>query len=201
MAEAKGVLKGVVYVILGLIAIGIVGWIAYELIQHLPSALKRIGSTATQTPIGDSGIFGPIIKVVLGAVPPVTYESLILLIAIFVIILFGLAEIIETVSTFSSTTAWVIAFGLAIIAGVTKVISYIAGIFAITSGIGAIGIAIIIIMAIVMAVIMNFLIGRAGIRNAMEAEKDQDRVNTAARKMRKGYGLLKAGSEIVDDEA
>jgi hypothetical protein len=201
MTEAKKVLTGIAYVIGGLLAVALIIWAGTYAIKHLPSSLAEIGATQTQTSITDAGFLGKAAQIILGATLPITYEQLILLLAIFIIMLFALAEILEVMSLFSSATAWVIAFGLAIIAGVTKIVAYIAGVFAITSGIGAIGIAIIIIMAIVSAVIMSFIIGKAGIKNALDAKNDQDKVNQAARKMRKGYGLLKAGSEIVDEEA
>jgi hypothetical protein len=198
--ESMKVLKGLGYVVLSLILGGLVIWGALFLIDHLPTALKNAGATVTQTPINDTGIFGKVMKVVLGITAPLTYEKLILFLAIFVIILFGLADIIMVFSTFSDATAWVIAFGLAIIAGVTKGIYAVAGIFSLTSGIGALGIAIIILMTLICAVLMNFFIGKAGIRNAMDAQKDQKAISKAARNMRRGYGFLKAGSDIVGGE-
>lgn len=196
----ENILKKIVYVVGGLIALGLIIWIGIYAINHIPTALRTIGSTATQTPVNSNGILGKTAGIILGVVPPMTYESLILFFAIFVILLFALQEILSVFSTFSSGTAWVIAFGLAIIAGVTKIIASIAGVFALTAGIGAIGVCLIIIMAIICAVIMNFIIGKAGIRVALEAKQDQKAVNKAGRNMRRGYGVLKEASEIAEEE-
>ena len=197
-ASSKDILKGIFYVFIGVFLAGLAIYVAKWAISNLPSALTNIGSTATQTQIASTSIIGSVLGVVLGIVPPITYEGLILFLAIFIIMLFAIADILQVFSSFSAATAWVISFGLAIIAGVTKVIAYVAGIFAITSGIGAVGVAILIIMAIVVAVLMNFFVGKAGIRNAMDAQKDQEKINEAGRKMRKGYGLLREGADIVD---
>ncbi len=78
---------------------------------------------------------------------------------IFAILFFALSDIVSLFSTFSEVTSWVIGFGLALIAGVTKIVGSIAGIFAIVGLMGAIGISIIIIAAIGAAVILNLSIG------------------------------------------
>lgn len=192
----KAVLVAIVMFIAAILVLGIVLWAGIYTINHLPAALKNIGSTATSTPISENGIIGTVAKVVLGVAPPITYEQLILFIAIFLILMFALADLIQLLSTFSETTSWVIAFGLAIIAGVTKMIYYIAGIFGITAGIGAVGIAIIIIMAIIAGVVINIGFGKAIQKWALQRQ-----IGVTSAKVAKGFGKASAAAKGLRDMA
>jgi len=140
-------------IVVGIIAVGT--WS----VNHLPEQLKTIGATRTSTTIQAPSFLDGMLTIVLGAEATISWENLILHIAIFMILFFALADIVSLFSTFNETTAWIIGFGLAIIAGVTNIIELVAGIFAITAGIGAIGIGIIIATAVFSAVILNLSIG------------------------------------------
>ena len=149
------ILLGIAAIIVVLLII----WGAVELANNLPESVKSIGATATTTPIQAPAFLDTIITVILGDGANLSWESLILYLAIFAILFFALSDIVSLFSTFTEATSWVIGFGLAVIAGVTNIIHSIAGIFAITAGIGAIGISIIIIAAVGAAVILNLGIG------------------------------------------
>ncbi len=164
MAEgaAKKLLNTPLKVLMGIlafVAILLIIWGASELVNNLPDAIKSVGSAATSTPINAPSFLNGIITVVLGEGATISWENLILYIAIFMILFFALADIVSLFSTFNETTSWVIGFGLAIIAGVTKMVNWIAGVFAVTAGIGAIGIGIIVCAAVFAAVVLNLGIG------------------------------------------
>jgi hypothetical protein len=196
MADSKNVLKLILIALVSLVALGFIIWGTVWLVNNLPSQIKSIGATQTSTAIPASSIVGKIAGVLLGAPLPLTYEGLILFLAIFVILLFALAEIVEMFSTFSSTASWMIALGLAIIAGVTKMIAAIAAVFGLTAGIGAIGIAIIIIMAIVAAVVINLGFGKA-----IQAWALQRQIGVASAKAAKGFAKVKEGAKGLRDLA
>lgn len=138
-------------------------WVASLLLDFFQSSnigLFSIGSTASRTTIEISWV-QDVASVVLGTTPPLTVEKLILFLAIFFIMFFALGEILSIFTIFSGTTSWVIAFGLAIIAGVTKIISVVSFFMAGAAGIGAFGILVIIGTAIVSAVLLHLGIGGA----------------------------------------
>lgn len=196
MADSKNMLK---YIGIALIAIVLLGFVLYGaswLIENLPAQLKAIGSAQTQTAIPADSLFGQIFQFLLGAPTPFTYESLAIFLAIFFIILFALAEIVEMFSTFSSTTSWVIAVGLAIIAGITKTIAGIAAIFGLTAGLGAIGIGIIIITAIISAMIINI-----GFGEAIQAWALKRQISVTSAKVNKGFAKAGDAAKALKDMA
>jgi hypothetical protein len=79
---------------------------------------------------------------------------------------------------------------------VNKMIIYI---FGGAAAFGALGIAIIIVWAVIIAVIMNIMVGLSGIKAMRQAKIDQSEVNKVASNLRKGYGVFKAGAEIAED--
>lgn len=138
------------------IAAGIIIYFATWAADKVP----KYGVTTTDTPIQVTSWISTLIQTVLGIdASNITLESLVLYLAIFAIVFFAISDIMEMFSTFSTTTAWVIGFALALIAGVLKVYPMIAGFFGIAAGIGALGILIIIAGAIVAAVTLNLGIG------------------------------------------
>jgi len=201
--KTKKVTKLIFAILLVFLIIGIIITLGVYAINHMPESIKTIGATATSTAIPETGIIGTIIKVILGVKPPITYENLILFLAIFFIIAFALADILPMFTTFNETTSWAIAIGLAVIAGVTKSIAGIATIFGITAGIGAIGIAIIIIMGILAAVVINI-----GLGTKIQAWALQRQIGVQSAKTTKGFakatnaakGLKEMAEEISKGE-
>jgi hypothetical protein len=194
------------------IVIGIVGFLAIILIitwllpvvlNNLPDAIQSIGATATSTPINPPGFLETTMNVVLGTPEQTqwTWEQLILRLAIFLILMFALADIIKMFSTFSEPTSWVIGFCLAIVAGVTKFIDWIVVIMGVTAGIGAIGIFLIIAAAIFAAVTLNWGITplfkwrmrRQSEIESMKAEKGTSRVTSAISGMKNIEKSLSSG--------
>ena len=167
---------------LSLVAIALIIWGGVELVNHLPEGLKSIGSTATETPIDAPEFVEAPLKVILGEKATMSWENLILYLAIFMILFFAISDIVALFSTFQETTSWVIGGGLAVIAGVTNVVEYIAGIFAVTAGVGAVGIAIIIGTAIFAAVVLNF-----GIRGPLQKWQKSRQREIDAFKAEKGF--------------
>lgn len=171
-------------------------WIVIPLTKIVPTVGVQITSTALNVPAW----LNSILTVLVGAGAVSTWESLIAALAIFAIILFGLYDIIYNFSTFSAGTSWAIAAGLGIIAGVTKVISsLVTVIFGGIATIGAIGIGIIVVWAVIMAVLMNIIIGMAGIRAMREASKSQEQIAKVGRTMRKGYGVFKEAAGVAEE--
>ena len=203
MAEegTKKILLGFLFLIIAiLIIIGVI-----FAVKNLPDKIRAIGATATNTPIQLPSPLAKAFNIVLGIVSPITVEQLVLFLAIFVIIFFGLGELVSMFSTFSEATSFIIAFGLAIIAGVTKVISVIASYAALTAGIGAIGILLIIVGAIAAAITLNLGVGGAVRRwrmrrqveiEAMKSEKGTGRVTSALKGLKEVEKEL-AGKETV----
>jgi len=188
MADAKKTLSTgfkVLMGILALVAIALIIWGGVWLANNVPSTIKSVGATATQTPISGPSWIMTTMKTLLGNGVTVSWENLILYLAIFMILFFAFADIVALFSTFNETTSWVIGFGLAIIAGVTKMISYIAGIFAITAGIGAIGIAIIICTAVFAAVVLNL-----GIRGPLQRWQNARQIEINKFKAETGFGQV-----------
>ena len=188
MADIKKSLSTGFKVLLGIAAVIIVLliiWGATELANNLPEAIKSLGTTVTTTPIQAPAFLDTIINVILGTGASVSWESLILYLAIFAILFFALSDIVSLFSTFSESTAWVIGFGLAIIAGVTKIIDSIAGIFAVTAGIGAVGISIIVIAAVAAAVVLNL-----GISGPLKKWQQSRQVEIDKFKSEKGFAKV-----------
>ena len=175
-------------VILGLLAIILIPLILYggvKLINALPEGIKSVGATKSTTPLNVPEFLKNIVTVGLGSKAVVSWENLVLYLAIFFMLFFALSDIVMLFSTFTDTTSWVMGFGLAIVAGVTKTISWIAGIFAITAGIGAVGIAIIIIMAVLAAVVLNM-----GIRGPLMNWRQKRQTEIDSFKAGKGFGQV-----------
>ena len=176
------ILLGLLFIV---IAITIFFW-AVKLAQIVP----KVGETATQTPIAMPGWIAKTVNAIIGPFDAgsITLEGLILRLAIFVIIFFGLGELVALFTTFSDATSYLISFGLALIAGVTKIINFVVGLFGIVAGVGALGIALIIIGGLISAVTLNLGIGgwlrrwrmeRQVEIEAMKSEKGTGRVTSA----------------------
>ncbi len=202
--KAKKTFDTATKVVLGLVALAIIVMlfaIAGLAVNNLDRVgLDKVGATATQTPIfqtGDGGFLENIITVVLGEGASVNWESLILYLAIFAILFFALSDIVSLFSTFSETTSWVIGFGLAVIAGVTGAVSAIAGIFAVTAVFGAVGIAIMIIAAIAAAVILNTFIS-GPLKRWQSARQTQIDQFKAARGFAKVGSFVEGAKQITD---
>lgn len=171
--------------VLALLAVILIIWGGVWLVNHLPSVIKSAGATASQTPINAPNFVNSIATVGLGAEAITSWENLILYLAIFIILFFAFSDIVNLFSTFTETTSWVIGFGLAIIAGVTKTISWIAGIFAITAGIGAVGIAIIVCTAVFAAVVLHL-----GVRGPLQRWQKARQIEIDAFKSQSGFGKV-----------
>lgn len=209
MAEgaAKKILSTPLKVLIGIaafVAVLLIIWGASELVNNLPEAIRSVGSATTSTPINAPSFLNGIITVLLGGGAIVSWENLILYLAIFMILFFALSDIVALFSTFNETTSWVIGFGLAIIAGVTKMVNWIAGVFAVTAGIGAIGIGIIVCAAVFAAVVLNLGIGgplrkwrRARQKEISEfkAEKGFGKVTSFIKGAKEGAEAAQAGEK------
>lgn len=188
-----GILLTIFFLILAFA--GVRMFLASDLYANLSSATGGGGETHSLSlwPWIDTPM-----QVILGENAVNSVEAFIIAIAVFIIVFIALWDIIGAFSSFKENTAMLIAFGLALIAGVTRVIEAIVNWFGITAALGAFGIGVIIIWGVIVAVVMNIIVGWAGIKAVHQAKSDQDAINTAASKMRKGFGLLKSGSDIVD---
>ena len=127
-------------------------WLANS--NFIPKIGTDVTTHAVELPAFLGSVFGILLGV--GETTTLTWEVLILHLAVFFILAFAFFEIVNLFSSFSESTSWAIAIGLAIIAGVTKIVAWIAAIFGLTAGVGAIGVALIIIAAIFSAVLLNF---------------------------------------------
>ena len=188
MADVKKTLSTGFKVLLGLlavVAIILIIWGGTWLVNNLPTGLSSIGSTASATPINAPVSIETVLKVVLGSQSIISWENLILSLAIFMILFFAMSDIVALFSTFTETTSWVIGGGLAVIAGVTNIVEYIAGVFAITAGIGAVGISIIIITAVFAAVVLNL-----GIRGPLKSWQNARQIEIDRFKAEKGFSKV-----------
>lgn len=200
MPDVKKSLSTGFKVVLGIVAIVVIMliiWGAVELANNLPEAIKDIGATATDTPINAPAFLDTIITVILGEKANVSWELLILYLAIFAILFFALSDIVSLFSQFTEATSWVIGFGLALIAGVTKIVESIAGVFAITAGIGAVGISIIIIAAVVAAVVLNLGIG-GPLKRWQQARQSEIDKFKAARGFGKVSSFVEGAKQITE---
>ena len=153
-------LSAPVKILLGLLVV-IVAIAIFVGAVKLAQIAPKVGETVTNTPILMPGWLATAVNAIIGpfATGSITLEGLVLRLAIFAIIFFGVSEIIMLFSTFTTATSYLIGFGLALIAGVTKGINAIAGIFTVAAGLGALGIALIILGALASAVTLNLGIG------------------------------------------
>ncbi len=173
------------------IGVIILGFLLYN---YLPESIKSVGQTATTTPINPPSALETTFNILLGASETQwTWEELILKLVIFFILFFALSDIISMFSTFSEATSWVIGFGLAVVAGVTKFIPWIVNIMGFTAGLGAVGIALIVGGAIFAAVTLNLGITplfkwrmtRQNEIEAMKSEKGTSKVTSAIKGLKK----------------
>jgi|SRR3989338_8081128 len=153
-------LSAPVKILLGLLVV-IVAIAIFVGAVKLAQIAPKVGETVTNTPILMPGWLATAVNAIIGpfAAGSITLEGLILRLAIFVIIFFALGELIALTTSFQQATAYLISFGLALIAGVTKIINLVAGLFGVVSGLGALGIALIILGGLVSAVTLNLGIG------------------------------------------
>ena len=185
------ILAGIIFSIAAII-------LMFSLWKIVPPILPQIATDLTSTLITLPGWLETPVIIILGQDALNSAESLILALVVFLILFFAFADIINMFSTFNEVTAWVIAFGLAIIAGVTKMINLIIVWLGLTAGIGAFGIGFIIISAIFTAVMVNLFIGR-NVREAMSKAKSEKTMGDAAKVMKQGFGLFKSASSQVDN--
>jgi len=82
------------------------------------------------------------------------------LVVIFVMIFFAFSDMIDGLTAFSKTTSYILGFGLAVIAALTKgILELSRWAFAITAGLGTIGVAIIILSAFVATILIHLGVG------------------------------------------
>src|SRR3989344_8122397 len=153
--SAKKVLFGIFSIIIAILII----WGGVTFAKWVPS----VGESVTSTPIAAPSWVNDVLRIGLGigGENDITWENVILHLAIFMILFFALSDIVSMFSSFSETTSWIIGLGLALIAGVTRVITAIAGMMGLTAGIGALGIMIIVVASIAAAVALNLGLGGA----------------------------------------
>ncbi len=194
MVSARKIGKVILWILVILaVSVGIIAgsiWI----INHLPANIKAWGAAKTTTQIKADGIVGILTKVILGMETPITYEGLVLFLAIFFILFFALGDILRLFTTFNEVTSYVIAAGLGVVAGVTGVIRGISLIFGITAGIGAVGIMIIILAGIVVAVLVNI-----GLGTRLQAWAQERRINIEGMKAKAGAGRVKDALSFLKD--
>lgn len=139
-----------------------------------------------------------------------SWNSLIVFIAVFFMLLFALADMISSFSTFKKGTSWILAFGLGIIGVFTGAINMIiVKLFGGVATIGAIGIALIILWAIIIAVTTNLLIGWTGIREMRQQSKKKKNamagVKAIGDNLRTAYQvnkeISKSAQEIGEEES
>lgn len=178
----------------GIIVAALIFWLGITIINSLPGTGTHESTPSTLYPWVEG-----FLSIILGTSGDPTWEEISVHFAVFIIILFGLGELIMGFSSFSEGTSLIIGFGLAIIAGATKTISILAGIFGIAAGIGGLGIGIIIITAILSAVVLN--VGVGGPLRKWRAERQKDisstYASTGSSKLRNAIrGLAGAGDTL-----
>jgi hypothetical protein len=183
-------------VVVGLVVL-ISGFFLIKLgITFVTSVLPIIGESATQTAISLPGWLNSVVTFLLGSSATQTIETLSISIIVFLILLFALGDIISQFTAFSDSTSWIIAIGLAVIAGVTNIVSAIVIWFGITAGVGALGIGVIIIGAIITAVVLNLVLQYSGIKKMLKDKESSKRVANAASVMKEGFGKLKGAADL-----
>ncbi len=178
-------------VIIAILSLVLAILIIYGMVQLVQTDfVKNIGKpTSSHLVLQDSWI-GKIVSVVLGISFPnnLTIETIILHLALFIIIMFALAEIIVMFTTFSEVTSWVIGLCFALIGSVSGVYSWLATIMGFAVGISALGIVLMIVGGIAAAVTLNLGIGGAARRwrmnrqaeiEGMKSEKGSSKVKNA----------------------
>jgi flagellar biosynthesis protein FlhB len=79
-----------------------------------------------------------------------------ILLVIFFMLFFAFSDIISNFTAFSKTTSYILGFGLAVIAALTKGVLFLAHyVFGITAALGTISVAIVIITAFVAVVLLH----------------------------------------------
>ena len=204
MDSLKTANKGLVAFASVLVA-ALVIWLGSKLASWLATRdFLAIGKFDTAIPLEAPGWIDNALTVVLG-IPTgtATVEGTIIRLAIFIIIVFAMADIIEMFSTFKESTAWMIALGLGLIAGATRVVETIASVMGVTAGIGAVGIMVIIASAIVAAIVLN--LGLGGTARAWRMKRQIDIEHTKSGKGAAGVadaikGLKEVNTALKDKE-
>ena len=179
-------------VLMGLLSIfAIIGIVTIFWKWAIP-LLPKIDTSVATTPL--TSWVAVLAEVVFGATVAASVESLVVGLAIFFILAFALQDLVGMFSTFNETTSWVIGFGLAIIASVTKIVEALVIWFGFTAGIGAIGIGLIIISAIVVGVLVNVGFGADAVR-AIRSAKTTKEMGETASKIKGRFGALKGALE------
>ncbi|MFA5485240.1 MAG: hypothetical protein WC260_03270 [Candidatus Pacearchaeota archaeon] len=192
--------------VIGIVIVFFVAWyllnlVIMPLIRIAPEWGSQVTAAAVEAPDFLVSLFGEEIFA--------SWNSLIVFIAIFLMLLFALADMISSFSTFKKGTSWILAFGLGVIGVFTGVINkMIVSLFGGAATIGAIGIALIVIWAIVVAVFTNFIIGFTGLRELMKESKKKKNamagVKAVGSNLRTAYQVNKeisdAAREIGEEE-
>ncbi len=185
-------------ILIGLISLLVVGFIIWGAVQFVNSDfIPKVGTDKTNKIVDMPNWLQDMFSVLLGISENPTWEGLVLYIAIFLILSFTFSEIVSLFSTFSETTSWVIGFGLAIIAGVTKIIPYLAGFFGLTAGVGAVGIIIIILASIFAAVVFNIGLGKTLRKWRWDRQAEIDAVKTS-QGAKKASDAIRGLKEVSD---
>jgi magnesium-transporting ATPase (P-type) len=185
-----GVLIGIIVLIAGFFLIKFS-------ISFITNVLPVIGDTATQPALNMPSWLDSVFSFLLGSSAVNTVESFTISLVVFLMLLFAFGDMISQFTSFSDTTAWIIAVGLSTIAGVTNIVSAIVVWFGITAAVGALGIGVIIIGAILTAVALNLILQWSGVKGMWKERNDADEVVEVGRIMKKGFGKLKEADESI----
>jgi hypothetical protein len=116
------------------------------------------------------------------------------LVVIFFMLFFAFSDIIYSFTTFRKTTAYILGFGLALIAALTKGVLWLSRFFfGITAALGALAVAVIIVIAFVIAVLMHW-----GILGWVRGKIRGKEVTEYAEKVKRGMklaALIEEGAE------
>ncbi|MEM4358215.1 MAG: hypothetical protein QW244_02585 [Candidatus Pacearchaeota archaeon] len=113
-----------------------------------------------------------------------------ILVVIFFMLFFAFSDIIETFTMFKKSTSYILGFGLAVIAALTKGILKLAHyIFGITAGLGVLAVAIVIVSAFVALVIVH--LGLSGFNKWIFRRKAMIEAHKKGVEIKKGMEILK----------
>jgi hypothetical protein len=116
------------------------------------------------------------------------------LVVIFFMLFFAFSDIIYSFTTFKKTTAYILGFGLAVIAALTKGVLWLSRFFfGITAALGALAVAVIIVIAFVIAILMHWWI--LGWVRGKIREKEVEEYAAKVKRGMKLAALIEEGAE------
>jgi len=116
------------------------------------------------TTVGDVytkiGVLGKSFELLFGLRSDQPIEVAIIWLIIFIMLFFAFSDIFKLFTVFSTTTAYILGFGLALITAMVRVIFWLSvWIFSVAGGLGALSIALVMISAFVVFFIVHWITG------------------------------------------